>query len=131
MTMISIKSWSVQLSDEVMTYPDFLLHRLASSGLGRIEAEWRGDEADVAWQLVPRLTGVSEEIAQLPARLFRVALARIATVAGISPYGGHAVFGVATEPGWPAQGVHFFTLFLCNEPTMGFWLKLYLYNISG
>jgi hypothetical protein len=128
---ITVEPWSDALAAEVVTYPDHLLHRLAAAGVGRVDAETPADGDVVPWWYVSRLSGERRELARLSVRWFRPVLARFATLTGMSLYGGHTLFAVAPLPGWPAAEVHRFSLFLCNEPAMGIWARLYLYCIDN
>jgi hypothetical protein len=101
------------------------------AGIGRVEAEPGRDAADVVWRYVSRRTGERQEFARSPVRMFRPLLARWATFSGADPHCGYMQFAVDALPGWPSSGRHRFSLYLCNEPTMAFWFKLYLYCIDG
>ena len=114
-----------------MTFPDYVIHRLAMAGIGRVEAEPGGEGRDAIWRYVSRRTGVDGEFARLPDKMFRPLLARWATFSAADLYCGHTLFAVNAQPEWPSSGVHRFSLYLCNEPTMAFWFKLYLYCIDG
>ncbi|MCI0704385.1 MAG: hypothetical protein L0241_25280 [Planctomycetia bacterium] len=131
MQTLAIAPWSEALAAEVTTWPDHLLHLLARAGIGLVEAELPAEDEEVCWWYVSRASGERRELTRLPVRLFRPVLARLALFAELSPYCGHAVFGVEPFPNWSAAGVHRFSLFVCNEPTMGFWARLYLYCIDG
>jgi hypothetical protein len=132
MQTIAVEPWSDALAAEVVTWPDHLLHRLATAGIGRVEAELPTDRGVVVWQYTSRLSGERRELAQLPVGWFRPVLARLAVFAGLpSLYGGHALFAVTPFPEWPTGGAYRFSLFLCNEPAMGLWARLYLYCIDG
>jgi len=85
----------------------------------------------VPWRYVRTRTGEQEEVVQLPTVLFRAALARVAMFAGIDRYCGQAIFGVEPAANWAIAAIHRFSLFICNEPQMGFWIRLYLYRIDG
>jgi hypothetical protein len=129
---IAIEPWSDALAAAVTTWPDHLLHRLAAAGVGRVEAEPPADGSEVIWQYASRRSGERRELARLPLQLFRPVLARLAVFAGLpNLYCGHTLFAVAPFPEWPAAGTHRFSLFLCNEPAMGLWARLYLYCIDG
>ena len=61
---------------------------------------------------------------RIPARLFRSLMARLATLVGApDPYGSVASFAWAS-----GTETYHFRLFFCNEPTMDFWMRLYLYR---
>jgi hypothetical protein len=128
---LPVEPWSDTLAANVLTFPDHILHRLAAAGIGRVDAELPVGGDHVLWEYVPRLRGARRELARQPIREFRPVLARFATVTGISPYGGYAAFAVEPFPEWPADGTHRFSLYLCNEPAMGLWARLYLYCIDG
>lgn len=132
MQTIRIEPWSDALAADVVTWPDHLLHLLAAAGVGRVEVELPPDGDMVLWQYVSRLSGERRELARLPIRWFRPVLARLATITGLPNfYCGHTLFAIAPFLDWPADGIHRFSLFVCNEPTMGIWARLYLYCIDG
>jgi hypothetical protein len=130
MQTLAVQPWSVALATEVATFPDHLVHCLAAAGVGLVEASLPADGDTVPWRYTPRRAGGPRELARLPVGQFRPVLARLAHLTGSSPYCGHALFAVHSAPNWPAQEVHRFSLFLCNEPTMGIWVRLYLYCID-
>jgi hypothetical protein len=132
MQTLVVEPWSDALATGVVTWPDHLLHRLAAAGVGRVEAELPTAGGAVVWQYTSRLSGERRELARLPGRWFRPVLARLSVFAGLPDlYCGHTLFAVAPFPEWPATGTYRFSLFLCNEPTMGLWARLYLYCIDG
>lgn len=129
---LAVAPWSDGLAAGALTFPDFVLHRLARAGIGRVDAEWSGSERMAVARLVPRLVGEPTELARVPGGPFRTALAGWARRAGLAnPYCGHALFAVEPHPGWPPGGLYRFSLFLCNEPAMGIWFRVYLYCIDG
>ena len=131
MNTLKIEPWSDDLAGEPVAFPDYMIHRLALAGIGRIEAEPIVDEPDAVWRYVSRRTGEQQEFARSPMRMFRPLLARWATFSGTDLYCGHTLFAVDAQPGWPSSGTHRFSCFVCNEPTMAFWFRLYLYCIDG
>jgi hypothetical protein len=128
---IPIQPWAAELERSVTDYPDFLLHLLLREGVGRIEDQpGESYHTPVRWRFTSRLTGATKVLTSLSTRLFRPVLARFAVKVGLSPYGGHDLFTV-TVAGEGGPRPERFALFLCNEPTMGIWVKLYLYCIDG
>jgi hypothetical protein len=131
MDTISIQPWSEQLASDVRTLPDYLIHRVAQLGIGRVESELDVSRLEVVWQYTSRYNGEKVELARSPDRLFRMVLARWAALLGTDPYCSQKVFAVSPHSAWPSAGVHRFSFYLCNEPTMAIWFKLYLYCIDG
>jgi hypothetical protein len=131
METFAVRPWSDVLAADVMTFPDHLVHVLAAAGVGLVEASLPAEGDAVPWRYTPRRGEGPRELARLPVGRFRPVLARLATAAGLSPYGGHALFAAGPAPDWPEQRVHRFSLFVCNEPAMGIWARLYLYCIDG
>jgi hypothetical protein len=128
---ISIQPWSERLADEVRTLPDYLIHRVVQLGVGRIDSEPDVRQSQVVWQYTSRRTGERVELARSPDRLFRIVLARWATLLGTDPYCAQKLFAISPHPAWPSAEIHRFSFYLCNEPTMAIWFKLYLYCIDG
>lgn len=132
MQTVAIERWTENLAESVLTFPDFVLHRLARAGVGRVDAEWPGGEQPGVVRLVPRLGGEPSELARRSGGVFRSILACWARRFGVGNlYCGHALFAVEPHPGWPHARMHRFSLFLCNEPAMGMWFRVYLYCIDG
>ena len=131
MQILAVQPLSADLAADVVTFPDHLIHSLAVAGVGLVEAARPAHGDAVPWWYTRRRGGESRELARLPIGWFRPTLARFATILGLSPYCGYAVFAAGPAPLWPEQQVHRFSLFLCNEPTMGVWARLYLYCIDG
>ena len=119
---------------DILRFPDFILGAMARRGIGSLEAALTGvaDEpgALVPWQYCSRTHQTTETIAQIRLDHFRTYLARFATFCGINHYSAQTTFAVQ----WPISGspvTHRFSIFLCNEPTMAFWIRIYLYCIDG
>jgi hypothetical protein len=129
---VAIEPWSDALASGVPTFPDFVVHHLARSGIGRADADWPGSEHPAVVRLVPRSGGEPSELARRGGGVFRSIMACWARRFGVAnPYCGHSLFAVEPHPGWPHQRLHRFSLFLCNEPAMGMWFRVYLYCIDG
>ena len=132
MNTIAIESWPFELpAHGGKKFPDFILNQLVLQGIGRVEADFPDDGGDVIWRYFSRSSEEAKILTQLPKQFFRPVLPRFAAFAQIDPYCGHTLFAVAPAANWPVAAVHRFSLFLCNEPTMGIWLRLYLYCIDG
>lgn len=123
--------------DDVLCLPDFILSAMVRRGLGFFEASL-GSVAEphrlpsslVSLQYRSGTTRISETIGEIPHNRFRPLLARLALLCGVNPYAGQALFAVK----WPAAGSmtrYRFSIFLCNEPTMDFWVRIYLYSIDA
>jgi hypothetical protein len=129
MYTITIQKRTNALQTTGVSDPESLLHLLIEQGVGCLEASAARDAA-IVWSFTSRLSRERKEVATTPAQLFRPLLARFAVLMGLSPYGGHILFGLRIE-GEDAPRPERFSLYLCNEPTMGIWIKLYLYCIDG
>ena len=137
MNELAIEDISSQ-PDDILRFPHFILGAMARRGIGAVEAALASTEGEplaplapiIPWQYYSRTTRTSETIAEVPRSHFRPILARLAFFCGISPYAGQITFTVQ----WPVCGSpvpHRFSIFLCNEPTMAFWIRIYLYGIDG
>jgi hypothetical protein len=117
--------------EDVVTYPDFLLCLLRQSGVGKIEPDWKSSGGkQVDWVFTSRISGEQKTLASCPAHWLRPIFAKFGFLVNINPYCGHAVFKIRFgEDGEP--GKESFSLFLCNEPTMEIWMKLYFYGIDN
>jgi len=121
--------------DELLHFPSFLFSAMARRGVGTVEASLGSVEGEplapiIPWQYYSRTTRTTETIAEVPRSAFRPILARVAFFCGINAYGGEVSFAAQ----WPVCGspvLHRFSVFLCNEPTMAFWIRIYLYGIDG
>jgi hypothetical protein len=130
MQSLIVKPWSPGLLDDPDLFPDYVIHRMAAAGIGRVEADRAPTGQDFVWRYVSRAAGEEEWMRHSPATC-RNLLARWARFANADPYCSQVLFAVDAQPEWPAAATHRFSLFLCNEPTMGVWFKLYLYCIDG
>jgi hypothetical protein len=117
--------------EDVVTYPDFLLCLLLQSGVGKIEPDWESSgRKQVDWVFTSRISGGQKTLASCPVSWLRSIFARFAIVVNIRPYCGHVLFKVKFgEDEEPSN--ESFSLFLCNEPTMEIWMKLYFYGIDN
>ncbi len=134
-----MKTISIQPADrepdgqDLPRYLDFLICRLMKLGIGCIEADRTlSRDGKVDFVFTSHRTGASELIGSIPEVLFRPLLARFGPRCGTDGmlYAGHTLFACEHE----CEGCkrfHRFSLFICNEPTMGVWLRLYLYCIDG
>jgi hypothetical protein len=120
--------------DDVLHFPDFILGAMARRGIGCVEASFTLDTpqppALLPWHYFSRTTRSVETIAEIRQDYFRTILARFANFSSTSPYSGHALVAVRW-PGGSSPVSHRFSIFLCNEPTMAFWIRIYLYCIDG
>ena len=117
--------------EDVAGYPDFLLCLLLQSGVGKIEPDLKSSQGkQVDWVFTSRISGEKKTLASCPAYWLRPIFAKFGFQADINPYCGHALFkikfGDDEEPSKES-----FSLFLCNEPTMEIWMKLYFYSIDN
>jgi hypothetical protein len=116
----------------VMQYLDYLIHALLSLGPGRIEAELpRKKDGRVEFTLTSPDGSRTQPIGSLPPGLFRTFLAGVSTLMELPDiYMGHNLFVCDHECDGRVRR-HRFGMFLCNEPAMAVWFKLYLYCIDG
>lgn len=121
------------IDEDITHYPDFLIGCLLHKGIGRIEADRAAAHDDkVDFIFTDHKTGRSELVGSVGKGVFRPILARFGPRCGADEmlYSGHTLF--ACE--WENEGkkrMHRFSLFICNTPAMGIWMKLYLYCIDG
>jgi hypothetical protein len=131
---LTIESIEVQ-PDDILLFPHFIFAAMARRGVGSVEAALTSTDGEppapiIPWQFYSRTTRAVETIAEVSRSHFRPILARLAFFCSISPYAGET--GFSTQ--WPVCGspaTHRFKVFLCNEPTMAFWVRIYLYAIDG
>ena len=119
--------------EEFRLYPDYLVNRLIKLGVGVIEAtRTSGDSERVDLVFTSHQTGESETVASIGSGIFRPLLARLGPRFGAEDmlYMGHTLFACEAECNGQKR-LHRFSLFVCNEPTMGVWMKLYFYCIDG
>ena len=118
--------------DNLSLYPDFLVTCLLNEGIGRIEADKSLQrDGKVDFVLTSRTSGSSRVVATIGAGFFRPVLARFGNRCRDDMlYCGHDLFTCQFEREGKLRE-HRFSIFLCNEPTMACWLRLYLYGIDG
>jgi len=119
-------------AEEFRLYPDYLVSRLLKLGIGGIEASRAASgKESIDFIFTSHKTGQAEVVASIGRGFFRPLLARLGPRFGADDmlYMGHTLFACEAE----CRGrkhIHHFSLFVCNEPTMGIWMKLYLYGID-
>jgi len=118
--------------DKVVDYPDYILLHMLRVGPSSVEADMSlPHDETIEFRLRERNTGVSNIIGRVPVHLYRIILARFSVFSGLeNPYHGSVLFSCEFEREGRLRH-HRFSLFLCNEPTMSYWLRLYLYSIEG
>jgi len=81
------------------------------------------EDGELEWRRVHRQ---QVETQSMPGRIFRPLMARLAVVTGADdPYGSVVSFS------WEENGrSYYLRAFFCNEPSMDFWLRLYLHGAS-
>jgi hypothetical protein len=122
----------VPTDEEFRFYPDFLVDLLIKLGVGVIEASRAKDRSGrVAFVYTSHQTGENRVAASIGEGFFRPLLARLGPRFGAEDmlYAGHTLFACEAECKGQ-QRLHRFSLFVCNEPAMGIWMKLYLYCID-
>lgn len=119
-------------AEQLHLYPDYLISCLLRDGPGEIKAErYAKDSETVEIVRISRSSGKSETVGHLSPAFFRSFLAHFGfRCRDDMVYGGHSLFSCDFEKDGIAR-THRFSIYLCNEPTMGVWLKLYLYHIDG
>ena len=119
-------------AEDFRLYPDYLVNRLLKLGIGGIEAVRAANgKESVDFIFTSHRTGLIETIASIETGFFRPLLARLGPRFGADNmlYVGHTLFACEAECDGKRL-THRFSLFVCNEPTMGIWMKLYLYGID-
>lgn len=118
--------------NDLSLYPDFLIGCLLRDGVGRIEADLSLQrDGVVEFVLTQQHTGQSRVVAALGTGYFRSVLARFGYRCHEDMlYWGHQLFCCEFERDGQTR-THRFSIFMCNEPTAGCWLRLYLYGIDG
>lgn len=121
----------LEIPSDPMLYPDFIVSSMLFAGPCRVEADYAALKDNmVDFVLTERATGTQQTVLQVPSRFYRSILARFAVFSSLENlYCGHTLFSCDFARDGQLRP-HRFSLFLCNEPTMGYWLKLYLYGID-
>jgi hypothetical protein len=120
-------------TEEFRLYPDYLVNLLLKLGIGGIEATRATDgKESVNFVFTSHQTGDSEVVGNIASGFFRPLLARLGPRFGAENilYMGHTLFACEAECEGQKR-IHRFSLFVCNEPAMGIWMKLYFYRIDG
>src|SRR5213075_1817292 len=117
--------------EDLLLYPDFVVTRMLVAGPCALEADHAlQQDGNIPFTLSGRGSSAGAVIGRVPLSSFRTVLARFAVFGGLENlYGDHALFACDFE----RDGVvipHRFSLFLSNEPTVAFWLRLYPYGID-
>lgn len=118
--------------ENVSAFAQFLLCRLLEQGPALLEADGMIlDTESIEWRLTPRRQ-LSEPppVVRSDRNIFRSTLAGFGLLCGISPLSGHGFFHLRFTDEEEARPERF-AIYLCNEPTMGFWIRIYLYAIDG
>jgi hypothetical protein len=116
--------------EDFRLFPDYLVGQLMKRGVGRIEAD-RNLQHDgrIDFVYTSQRTHRTEVVASIPDGFFRPMLARFGPRCGSEDmlYCGHTFFACEHEREGKKR-LHRFSLFVCNDPKMGVWLKLYRYS---
>ena len=119
-------------SGPLSLYTDYFIGQLLRSGVGCIEADQPHlKDGYIDFIYTSQKSSTPRIVARLSSRIYRSVLARIGN--RCSPHmilGGHKLFYCKFKCNGQLRK-HRFGVFLCNEPTMGCWLKIYLYCIDG
>ena len=131
MNMLTIQPVPEQPT-ELVLFPDFVISAMLRVGPSFVEADASlQQDGLVEFWLKKRGAAECPVIGRVPVDLFRSILARFATFGGLgNPYCDHILFACDFEREGQIRP-HRFSLFLCNEPTQAYWLRLYLYCIDG
>ena len=118
--------------EDLLLYPDFVITRMRVAEPCALEADHTlQQDGNIPLILSARGSSAGVVIGRVPLSSFRTVLARFAVFGGLENiYGDHALFACDYE----RDGVvvpHRFSMFLSNEPTVGLWLRLYVYGIDG
>ncbi len=119
--------------DGLLIYPDYLVGVLLRAGVGRIKAErCRMVDDKVEFVLTPWKHGCPPTVVcRLSLGDFRTVLARFGVICKAQNlYASLSSFSCEHDCHGQIRS-HRFSLFICNEPTMDIWLRLYLYGIAG
>jgi hypothetical protein len=130
--MQSLKIQTVNVGPEnFILYPDFILTSMLRTGICAVEADHSLQKGGAVEFILKERQNSASVIGHVSISHFRNVLARFAVMNNLgNPYGGHILFAIDFERNGKLHP-HRFSLFLCNEPTQAFWLKLYLYCIDG
>lgn len=105
---------------------------MLQAGVSSVDADIAMENrGQIEFVLQERSTRSSNVIGRVGAGQFRPVLARFAAFARLDNlYGSQTLFAVEAERD-DIPCIHRFSLFLCNEPTMSHWMRLYLYAIEA
>jgi hypothetical protein len=117
--------------NDLSLYPDFLVTCLLKNGIGSIEADKAlQHDGTVDFILTSKTASTACIVSTIGTGYFRPVLARFGyRCRDDMLYCGHDLFTCQFEREGKIRE-HRFSLFLCNEPTMACWLRLYLYAID-
>jgi hypothetical protein len=117
--------------DELVLYPDYVIGRMLRAGPSLVEADASFRSGGAVDFVLRHRSGQRETIGCAPtAGDFRTILARFAVFCQLpNIYVGQVFFSSDYEREGRVRQ-HGFSLFLCNEPAMGIWLRLYLHSIE-
>jgi hypothetical protein len=117
--------------DELVLYPDFVIGRMLLAGPSLVEADALLRPGGPVDFVLRHRSGERETIGCVPTSGdFRTIMARFAKFCTLPDiYVGQVFFSCDYEREGRLRH-HGFSLFLCNEPAMGIWLRLYLYSIE-
>ena len=122
----------VDQPEDIVLFPDFVISAMMRVGPSLVEADASVQQDGlVEFWLKQRTTGERSVIGRVSIGSFRPILARFAAFSGVENlYCGHTLFACDFERDGQTRP-HRFSLFLCNEPTQAYWLRLYLYCVDG
>jgi hypothetical protein len=131
MNTLTIQS-CFQQPDDLVLFPDFIISTMLRIGPSLVEADaFSKEDGIIPFWLKEHGTTERKIIGRLTPDVFRPLLARFAKFSGVENlYCGHVLFACESEREGRVR-LHRFSLFLCNEPTQSYWLRLYLYGIDS
>lgn len=121
-----------KLPENILHFPDYVITQMIAVGPCSIEADYAlQQDGNIPFTLSSHSSSERTVVTRVKTQEFRTLLARFATQVSLdNHYAGQVLFSCEAEKDGSLRQ-HRFSLFLCNEPTMGFWLRLYLYSIDG
>jgi hypothetical protein len=122
----------VEQPEDIALFPDFVISAMLRVGPSFVEADASVQQDGlVEFWLKQRTAGEPSVIGRVPITLFRPILARFAKFSGVENlYCGHVLFACDFERDGQMRP-HRFSVFLCNDPTQAYWMRLYLYCVDG
>lgn len=132
MKNVKIRNQTSQPSEQdAGSYPDYLITRLLQKGIGRVEANYDfKHDGIVDFVFTSPGSLESELFGTISQHFFRSVLAKFGFLCSVEDtiYAGYSAFVCEQEGSGNSSN---FSLFICNDLRMGFWMKLYLHKVDG